>query len=121
MTDYSQIILALGVPAKVANESDNQIDALSGKPLEWRNWVKSKEYKERIFLTPHAYYHTTDPFDPFLNASKSEAWYKARTDEVENIFTNLTNDGINTMRYFIAHLHRLRDEKTETSLTAEMG
>lgn len=44
-------------------------------------------------------------------AKAYDAWKAAAHSTVDNAH----------MRYFIAHLHRLRDEKTETSLTAEMG
>ncbi len=40
-----------------------------------------------------------------------DAWKSAAHSTVDNAH----------MRYFIAHLHRLQDEKTETSLTGEMG
>ena len=40
-----------------------------------------------------------------------DAWKAAAHSTVDNAH----------MRYFIAHLHRLRDEETETSLTEEMG
>jgi hypothetical protein len=44
-------------------------------------------------------------------AKAYDAWKAAAHATVDNAH----------MRYFIAHLHRLRDEKTETSLTEEMG
>ena len=48
----------------------------------------------------------------YSNYAKAyDAWKAAAHATVDNAH----------MRYFIAHLHRLRDEETETSLTLEMG
>lgn len=44
-------------------------------------------------------------------AKAYDAWKAAAHSTVDNAH----------MRYFIAHLHRLRDEEKETSLTLEMG
>ena len=44
-------------------------------------------------------------------AAAYDAWKGAAHATVDNAH----------MRYFIAHLHRLRDEETETSLTEEMA
>lgn len=44
-------------------------------------------------------------------ASAYDAWKEAAQRNVDNAHN----------RYFIAHLHRLRDEKTEASPTEELG
>ena len=44
-------------------------------------------------------------------ASAHDAWKAEAQRTVDNAH----------MRYFIAHLHRLRDEETETSSTEELG
>jgi hypothetical protein len=101
MTEFPGLILTVGMIPKAGNETDKQVDNTTGKPQNLTDWINSKSYKDRLILTPHGYYHTNDPLDPFRNTSMTEAWYKARVDEVDDMFVNLTNAGLSTTRQYV--------------------